>query len=66
MADRAIAADHRHALRSAGAEKCQHELSTLVAPAFRVEGCGLSWQAEKGPTVNSQPPSLNFSKWQSN
>ena len=51
-ANGAIAADRRHALRSARAEKNEREL--------RVEGCDWRWQTR---TLNSPLYSLNCRPW---
>jgi DNA repair protein RecN (Recombination protein N) len=48
----AVAADHRHALRCAGAKKRQHKLSIAIGRPFGVESIGLSWQGDERP--NSQ------------
>ena len=55
MTHRAIAADHWHALGRAGTEKRQDEFCAR----FGVETMVLNWQAEKAPTFNSQPTTLN-------
>src|SRR5947209_6372559 len=53
LADGAVAADHRHALRSARAQKGEREL--------RVERCDWSWQALKVGTLTCPLPTLNLS-----
>ena len=55
MTYRAITANHRDTYGGARAEKRQCEFCAR----FGVETMGLSWQAEKTPTLNSQPATLN-------